>query len=430
MDDISISTFIVILILLILSAFFSASETAFSSVNMIRLHTMADDGNKKARLTIKVADQFDKLIATILIGNNLVNIAISSLFTVVAGHYFGSYAVAAATGITTLLVLTFGEIIPKSLAKIHAEQLATAFAPILNVLMTILTPISWLFLQLTRLLKKHDIDEEGKDKTPSITEQELLYMLDTIEEEGVLEESEKELVQSALEFNDTMVEDVLTPRVNVFALDADSNTAEALDEIMDEGFSRIPIFNETIDHIIGIVQTRDILQHAVKHEDINLRAIATEPLYIHRTMKIARLLTEFQHNKIHIAVVMDDYGGTLGIVTMEDVLEELVGEIYDERDEIVTEFTETEKNTYEICGDIDVDDFFDQIDYHPSFISEDDYDTMNGWALSMMDHIPKVGESFEAGLMSVTILEMDEQKITKMRIVLHEEKKDDSEEDS
>lgn len=427
MDD--ISTFIGILILLILSAFFSASETAFSSVNMIRLHTMADDGNKKARLTIKVAEQFDKLIATILIGNNLVNIAISSLFTVMAGKYFQSYAVAAATGITTILVLTFGEIIPKSLAKANAEMLAMTFSGAINLLMTLLTPISWCFLQLMRVLKKRDIDEEGKDKTPSITEQELLYMLDTIEEEGVLEEQEKELVQSALEFNDTTVEDILTPRVNVFALDAESDPKEVLESVMDEGFSRIPIYNETVDHIIGIVQTREILQCAVKNQNIDLSSLATEPLYIHRTMKIARLLSEFQQKKVHIAVVMDDYGGTLGIVTLEDVLEELVGEIYDERDEVVTEFTETEKNNYEICGDIEVDDFLDQIDYHPSFISEDDYDTMNGWALSMLDHIPKVGESFEAGQMSVTILEMDEQKITKMRIILRDQEQD-SEEDS
>lgn len=427
MDD--ISTFIGILILLILSAFFSASETAFSSVNMIRLHTMADDGNKKARLTIKVAEQFDKLIATILIGNNLVNIAISSLFTVMAGKYFQNYAVAAATGITTILVLTFGEIIPKSLAKANAEMLAMTFSGVINILMTLLTPISWCFLQLMRVLKKRDIDEEGKDKTPSITEQELLYMLDTIEEEGVLEEQEKELVQSALEFNDTTVEDILTPRVNVFALDAQSDPQEVLEEVMDEGFSRIPIYNETVDHIIGIVQTREILQCAVKNQNIDLFSLATEPLYIHRTMKIARLLSEFQQKKVHIAVVMDDYGGTLGIVTLEDVLEELVGEIYDERDEVVTEFTETEKNNYEICGDIEVDDFLDQIDYHPSFISEDDYDTMNGWALSMLDHIPKVGESFEAGQMSVTILEMDEQKITKMRIILQEQEQD-PEEDS
>lgn len=425
MDSISIDTFLLILVLLILSAFFSASETAFSSANMIRLRTMAEDGNQRAMKTVKIADQFDKLIATILIGNNLVNIAISSIITVISAQVFQSYAVAAATGISTILVLTFGEILPKSFAKANAEKLALSFSGILNVLMVVFTPLSWLFLRLTLIYKHHETEEDKKDRQPSITEQELLYMLDTIEEEGVLEEQEKELVQSALEFNDTTVEEILTPRVNMVALDVDSTPKEILDLVMDEGFSRIPVYNETVDHIIGIVQTRDILQCAIRKEPLNLRSLITEPMYIHRTMKISRVMSEFQRKKVHIAVVMDDYGGILGIVTLEDVLEELVGEIYDERDEVVTDFTETEKDTFEISGDMQVDEFLDQINYHPEFISEDDYDTMNGWALSMMEHIPKAGETFEVGRLSVTILEMDEQKITKMRIHLNPLKNED-----
>lgn len=417
MDSISIDTFLSILVLLLLSAFFSASETAYSSANLIRLRTIADDGNRRAKQAIRNASQFDKLIATILIGNNLVNIAISSLVTVTAAFYAKSYAVAIATGISTLLVLTFGEIIPKSFAKAHAEDLALAFSNILSILMTVLTPISWCFLRLMAPFKREN-DTEKKEKQPSITEQELLYMLDTIEEEGVLEEQEKELVQSALEFNDTTVEDILTPRVNMVALDVNATPDEIIDLVMKEGFSRIPVYNETVDHIIGIVQTRDILQFAVTKQPLDLRKLLSEPLYIHRTMKISRLLSEFQRKKVHIAVAMDDYGGILGIVTMEDVLEELVGEIYDERDEVITDFTKIENDTYEVSGDMQVDEFLDQIEYHPAFISEDDYDTMNGWALSMMDHIPKVGESFESGRLTVTILEMDEQKITKMRIQL------------
>ena len=407
MDDIGSTTYLLILILLLLSAFFSASETAFSAANMIRLRTMAEDGNKRAAQAVKVAAQYDKLIATILIGNNLVNIAISSLVTVIATAYFKNYAVAIATGISTLVVLTFGEIIPKSFAKMNAESISMAFAGVLRILMVIFTPFSFLFLRLMQPFKKK---EDGEEQ-PTITEQELMYMLDTIEEEGVLEEQEKELVQSALEFNDTTVEDILTPRVNMVAINEDSTPQEVLQVITEEGFSRIPVYSETVDHIIGVVHSRDILQAALLNKNFELKKLMTEPMYVHRSMKIARLLSEFQRKKIHIAIVMDDYGGTLGIVTMEDVLEELVGEIYDERDEVVTEFTE-------ISGDMPVDDFLDEIDYHPSDIEEDDYDTMNGLALSLLDHIPTVGETFQLGRLTFTVLEMEEQKIEKMRVCL------------
>lgn len=318
MDDIGSTTYLLILVLLMLSAFFSASETAFSAANMIRLRTMAEDGNKRAALAIKVASQYDKLIATILIGNNLVNIAISSLVTVIATAYFQNYAVAIATGISTLIVLTFGEILPKSLrqdeCRKHHHDLCWGAADPHDRLY----PLSWLFLRLMQPFKKKDDGEEQ----PTITEQELMYMLDTIEEEGVLEEQEKELVQSALEFNDTTVEDILTPRVNMVAIDEESTPQEVLQIITEEGFSRIPVYSETVDHIIGVVHTRDILQAALLNKNFDIKKLMTEPMYVHRSMKIARLLSEFQRKKVHIAIVMDDYGGTLGIVTMEDVLEE------------------------------------------------------------------------------------------------------------
>ena len=231
-------------------------------------------------------------------------------------------------------------------------------------------------------------------------------------------EQEKELVQSALEFNDTTVEDILTPRVNMVAIDEESTPQEVLQIITEEGFSRIPVYSETVDHIIGVVHTRDILQAALLNKNFDIKKLMTEPMYVHRSMKIARLLSEFQRKKVHIAIVMDDYGGTLGIVTMEDVLEELVGEIYDERDEVVTEFTEVTPDTYEISGDMPVDDFLDEIDYHPADIEEDDYDTMNGLALSVLEHIPAVGETFQLGRLTFTVLEMEEQKIEKMRVIL------------
>ena len=207
--------------------------------------------------------------------------------------------------------------------------------------------------------------EDGEEQ-PTITEQELMYMLDTIEEEGVLEEQEKELVQSALEFNDTTVEDILTPRVNMVALDEDSSPQEVLQVITEEGFSRIPVYSETVDHIIGVVHTRDILQAALMNKNFDIKKLMTEPMYVHRSMKIARLLSEFQRKKVHIAIVMDDYGGTLGIVTMEDVLEELVGEIWDEDDVAQVEFRALGGDTYEVSADMDMEDLFDELGYDVS----------------------------------------------------------------
>lgn len=414
-DSTGTGAYLLILALLILSAFFSAAETAFSSANLIRLNAMAEENDNRARRAVRVVGQYDKLITTILIGNNLVNIAISSLVTMLVSARFHNYAVAIATGITTLVVLTFGEILPKSFAKRQAERICLTFSGVLSVLMTVFTPIDWLFLGLMHTVLH---EEKAEEKQPTITEQELIYMLDTIEEEGVLEEQEKELVQSALEFDDTTVEDILTPRVNMIALDIESTQEEILTLVTEEGFSRIPVYSETVDHIIGIVQARDILQAAARKKSIDLHALLSEPYYIHRRMKISRLLSEFQRRKVHIAVVMDDYGGILGIVTMEDILEELVGEIYDERDEVVDEFTEVTPDTYEVSGDMPVDEFLDEIDYHPDCIQEDDFDTMNGFALSVLEHIPKAGETFTIGRLSGAVLEMEEQKINKMRLRL------------
>mgnify|MGYP002664592221 CR=1 FL=1 len=410
MDDIGSTTYLLILVLLMLSAFFSASETAFSAANMIRLRTMAEDGNKRAAQAVKVAAQYDKLIATILIGNNLVNIAISSLVTVIATAYFKNYAVAIATGTSTLVVLTFGEIIPKSFAKMNAESISMAFAGVLRILMVIFTPFSFLFLRLMQPFKKKDDGEEQ----PTITEQELMYMLDTIEEEGVLEEQEKELVQSALEFNDTTVEDILTPRVNMVAIDEESTPQEVLQIITEEGFSRIPVYSETVDHIIGVVHTRDILQAALLNKNFDIKKLMTEPMYVHRSMKIARLLSEFQRKKVHIAIVMDDYGGTLGIVTMEDIMEELVGEIWDEHDEVIEEFRKQSDGSYLVACSADLDDLYDLFDMKPS--EEYDASSVSGWVMEEIGRVPDVGDRFRADGLEVCVTRVEHRRVMEIRV--------------
>jgi len=396
-------------ILLALSAFFSASETSFTSVNMIRIRSMAEEGSSKAAAAVKLAENYDRTLSTILIGNNLVNIALSSLTTVAATAAFGDAGVAVATGIATLLILTFGEILPKSWAKENSERLVLTIAPPLSLCSFLFYPLSTFFIWLKSRFRT---GEEG-EKAPSITENELKYMLGTIQEEGVLEEQEKDLVQSALEFDETTVQEVLTPRVNLVALDIEEDQQEIVRVATGKKFSRIPVYEGTIDNIIGFVQSREILKRIVQGRPIRLKNLMTKATFVHRTMKISRLLAEFQRKKTHIAVVIDDYGGTLGIVTMEDLLEELVGEIWDEDEEIVTEMTQTGPDTYEVSGDMNIEEFFDSIDYAPRGF-ESDFNTMNGWALEMLEHIPQPGESFTYDRLTVTVKEMDDQRVTKL----------------
>ena len=373
---------------------------------------MADEGNKKAKLTVSIVSRFDKMLCTILIGNNVVNIALSAIITSKSTELFGAKGVGIATGVATLLVLTFGEIIPKSLAKEYSESLALTFSPILTVLMTILTPISFFFIKLRDLFSKGSKGE----KQPTITEQDLLYMLNTIEEEGVLETQEKNLVQSALEFDETTVQEVLTPRVNVVGLNIDDNQETILSVITTEGYSRLPVYQGSIDNIVGLVQSKEILEKIIKGEEINLHTIKTDTKYIHRTKKLSSLLGEFQKEKRHLAVVIDDYGGTLGIVTMEDMLEELVGEIWDEDDDIILKVNKEDDGSYSVMGDMGIDEFFEEIEYEPKNF-DSNYSTMNGWALECLEHIPDIGERFSCGLLDVTVKEMDDQRVTKLNVV-------------
>ena len=399
------------LLLLALSAFFSASETSFTSVNMIRMRNMAEEGNRKAASAVRLAENYDRTLSTILIGNNLVNIALSSLTTVMATELFGNAGVAVATGAATLLILTFGEILPKSWAKENSERLVLAVAQPLSFCSFLFYPLGTFFIWLRGAFGKR---EEG-EKAPSITEQELMYMVGAIQEEGVLEEQEKDLVQSALEFDETTVQEVLTPRVNLTALDIEEEQEEIVRTVTGKKFSRIPVYEGTIDNIVGVVQSREILMRIIQGRPVRLRNLMSKPVFIHRTMKISRLLGEFQRKKNHIAVVIDDYGGTLGIVTMEDLLEELVGEIWDEDEEITTDLLEVGENTWEVSGDMNIEEFFDRIGYTPRGF-ESDFNTMNGWALEMLEHIPEVDESFTYGQLTVTVREMDDQKVTKLLV--------------
>ena len=407
--DSSFGVYAAMAALVAFSAFFSASETSFTSVNMIRIRNMAEEGNRKAAAAVRLAESYDRTLSTILIGNNLVNIALSSLTTVIATKLFGDAGVALATGVTTLVILTFGEILPKSWAKENSERLVLLFAEPLRLCSLLLWPLSTFFIWLKGAFRRGGEEE----KAPSFTEKELMYMASVGQEEGVLEEQEKDLVQSALEFDETTVQEVLTPRVNLVALDIEEEQPEILRVVNGKKFSRIPVYEGTIDNIVGVVQSREILKKVIQGRPVRLKNLMTKATFVHRTMKISRLLAQFQRQKTHIAVVIDDYGGTLGIVTMEDLLEELVGEIWDEDEEIITELAPLGEDSWEVSGDMNIEEFFDAINYAPRGF-ESDFNTMNGWALEMLEHIPQAGEQFSYGRLTVTVKEMDDQRVTKL----------------
>jgi len=389
-----------------LSSFFSASETAFSAANKMRLRTAALDGDRRAARALKIAEDYDRTISVILIGNNIVNIAASSIATVAATKWFGISGPAIATVAMTIIVLTFGEILPKSIAKEHADKVVPAFAGPLSIAIAILTPIAAFFVKLQALMLKLT----GSGDSPQVTEEELRTIIETSEEEGIIDEQRSELMRSALQFDDTTVQEVLTPRVDLVAIDIDDDPEEIKETILRERFSRLPVYKNDIDNIIGILQTRDYLEALLSNSDISLQEMLIKPLYAHKTQPIAALLSQFKRERRHMAVVVDDYGGTMGIVSMEDLLEELVGEIYDEDEVEEVDFVVLSDGEWRISGDYPIEDALERVGYLERGF-ESDYSSIGGWAFEMFGHIPEVGESFEYNGITVRIDEMDDQRI-------------------
>ena len=412
MDSSSWVMFASIVVLILLSAFFSASETAFSTVNKIRLRNYVDGGSTKAQRALEIAEDYDNVLSTILIGNNVVNIASTAIATILFTNLFGASGAAISTAVMTVLVLIFGEILPKSYAKENSEALALRFAAPLGMLMTVLKPFVWFFVKLKGMMAGFT---GSGDNSPSVTEQELKVIIETIEGEGVLEEQESDLVQSALEFDEIDAQEVITPRVDMIAVDIDDPIEETIKTVMESRYTRIPVYQGSTDNIIGILQARDLLESIIRGGEIDLRRLLSDPLFVHKTKKISTLLSDFKRNKVHIAVVTDDYGGTMGIVTMEDLLEELVGDIWDEDEEEVQELVQVGENRYEVTGDMNVYEMFEQLGVDDrSFDS--DYNTISGWAMEMLEHIPEVGESFTYKNLTITVLEQENQRIIKLLV--------------
>ena len=379
----SIGTILVMILLIGMSAFFSSTETAFTSFNHARVKALARSGNKRARLAIELSDKYDKLLSSILIGNNIVNILASSLATVVFVAWLGGAGVSVSTVVMTVLVLIFGEISPKTLAKDHADQLVLAFAPYINFIMLLLTPLNWIFAQWRKLLAL--VFPAPKDE--GMAEEELLTLVAEAEQEGEIDEHESDLIRSAIEFNDQTAEDILTHRVDIVALDVEMTMDEAEQVFHENTFSRLPVYEDSIDSIVGVIHEKDFFNNRTA---TSLREIMKPPLFVTPTSRISDLLHTLQKAKSHMAIVSDEYGGTMGIVTMEDIIEELVGEIYDEHDQVVESFKKLPDGSYLIDCTASLRDM------QELFAIQGDFDaaTVGGWVLDQMGRIPAVGDSF------------------------------------
>lgn len=405
--------YVLLLVLICLSAFFSASETAYSTVNKIRLRNRADNGNHRAKAALDIAENYDQALSTILIGNNVVNIGSSSIATVLAVDLFGPSGAAIATAAMTVLILIFGEVLPKSLAKENSESFAIAVAKIMRVLMVVTYPLVFLFILLKKLAIR--LSSSSGDASPSVTEEELKFIVESIEEEGVLEAQESELVQHALEFDEKTAQSILTPRVDILSIDINDGLETNREIILRERYSRIPVYEDNVDDIIGILHTRDFLEALVEHRPLDIRSMLQPAFFIYKTKKLSSLLNDFRRNKMHIAMVTDDYGGILGMVTMEDLLEQLVGDIWDEDEEVEHDLVVLPDGSFEVQGDLNTLDLFDRIDFDDRQF-DSDYNSVSGWALEILEHIPKVGESFTYKNLKVTVTEMDDQRITKLHL--------------
>ena len=411
--------FVIIVILIMMSAFFSAAETAYSSVNRIRLKSMSENGSRGAERALKILKKYDKALTTILIGNNVVNIATSSIATMLAVVLLGEkYGSLAATVVTTLVVLIFGEILPKSIAKDFAEPICVAISAVLSFLMLIFTPFSAFFIMLKKGISKliH------KKSSVSVTEEELMAIIDEIEDEGVLEQQESNLVRSALQFDEITVDEIITPRVSITAVEVTDGAEEVREKFLSEEYSRMPVYEKTLDNIVGIITEKDFFREYEKRgTDLTVRELMQETLYIPHLLKISEVLKMMQKRKCHMSVVLDQHGGTLGIVTMEDLLEELVGEIWDESDEVKSPVTAVSDTEFEVYGDVSLNSLRRYLANRDICVEiRSEAHTVAGWVLELFGNIPKSGDVTETEDFAVTVLEAANLRVNRVRFKIKE----------
>lgn len=420
----NIAIYVIILVaLLILSAFFSATETAFTSLNRTRLKLLADDGKKSAKKALKHADNYDRLLYTILIGNNIVNLTLATISTLLFSSIITnseSLSATLSTIISTIAVLIFGEITPKTLAKEFPEKVAMFVAPIMDFFTIILYPLNLVFTGWKLLLKKI-FKFKSEDV---ITEQELLTYVEEANEDGTLDNNETELISSAIEFNDAEVGDILVPRVNVIAVEENTPMKDIRLVFSEHGFSRLPVYRGSIDTIIGMIHEKDFYA-AYTSGATDIKGIVTSMALATEHMKISDLLRSMQKQKVHMATVVDEYGGTLGIVTLEDILEELVGEIWDEHDEVVDYFTKLDDEHYLVDGNAELTEFFEIFSQEED--EESDSNTVSGWIIERSGDIPPIGYTFDYNNLTVTVTKRTLKKVLEVKVEIRPAEEDTEE---
>ena len=413
---------IIIVVCVFLSAYFSATETAFSTFNRIRVKNMAEKGNKKAALALKLSDNYDSLISAILIGNNIVNILASSLGALVCGNFIANSYVASAvnTAVLTVVILIFGEISPKTIAKNNPENFVLFSAPIINFVRIILFPFIFIFNGWQKLLAKLFKKEEDQ----GMTEEELISIIEEAEEEGDIDKEESDLIKSAIEFGELEVGDIFTPRIDITALPVTANKEMVAKTFSESGYSRLPVYDGDLDNVVGILYYKDFYTVAYK-TNVPLHEIIKPVIYVAKTQPVNELMKELQEKQLHMAVVTDEFGSTSGIVTLEDILEEIVGEIWDEHDEIIEEIKEVGENEYVVSGKANTEKLFEELDI--DIDDEIDAVTVGGWAMEVLGKIPEVGDTFEEHGVAVEVLEMDGRRVESVHVL--DKRDEDNDED-
>lgn len=430
MDPSAAIQIVVLLILLGLSAFFSSAETALTTVNRIRMRSLADEGNKRAKMVLKITDNSGRMLSAILIGNNIVNLSASSLTTTIAITFGAPMAVAIATGIITVLILIFGEITPKTVATINSDKLSLVYAYPIHFIMTILTPISIVINMLARVIF-FILRVDPNAKPDAITEEELRTIVDVSHESGVLEEEEREMIKNVFDLGDAKAKDVMVPRVNVIFADVDSTYKELIELFREHKFTRLPVYEETTDNVIGTINMKDLLLYD-NTEEFQIREFLRDAYFTYEHKNISELLVEMREASYNIAIVLDEYGETAGLITLEDILEEIVGEIHDEYDEYEEDELLTCINDFEYIleGSISLDDLDDRLELE---LESEEYDSLGGFIIERLDRHPEVGDEIvtESGLRLV-VDSLDKNRVEKVHIYIPEdfyEEDDDEDED-
>ena len=405
--------YVAIVVLLMLSSFFSSAEMAYSSANRMRLESAGENGNRAAALACRIYDRYDDMLSSVLICNDLVNIVASSIVSIIAleigGDEHSGLATIVGTICITVLVIIFGETIPKIVAKKNANKTATEYAYVIQAFMVVLKPLIFIVVSLSHFITNPLKGEKPADEQETAVE-ELFSIIETVEDEGVIDGDRSELLQAALDFSEISASEVMTSRVDMISIDIDDDWEKILETIDKSLYSRLPVYEDSIDNIIGVLYLNHFFKAISSNEKIDIRPLLIKPCYVYKTVKLPSVLAEMRKNKTHLSIVTDEYGGSMGIVTMEDVLEELVGDIWDETDEVEPEVIEHGQNLYELDGDMNVSDFLEIIDRSEDSF-ETDSATVGGWTIEKFGRFPECGESFTFENLTVTVLEVSGQRV-------------------